>query len=1568
MSAHKKKCEQLLIEKTDLISLLATRNEELAAMDQQLGELRERLTNITERNVDSDLKVNIVSLREISLNQRETRLEQEAEIKNKRITNLEHELDRLTRELNAVRMEQTTMSMDLEAKLEHKNDQLKCLKEELIHYKNGYEAKDNYMSSLSAKMRKQQEITEQLQKQYSAQTQSLQDMLNLESRALESEKKQNEKLVSAIKELQELLKCSKESHSQMERQLIEKTTEFESSIGSKDYTIRRLEREIDALKDKLRIDPREQLEQELEVFYPAASRASRSLRERSSASFTVSTSSAHIDELNRLREENARLISEAEENAPLTLAKMLEHKKAVEMITQLQNQLGQVLRERNDWLAEKETLLQLTKQQERRLRRFEQENEDLSIQVRTLLHALDESNGPSLKEQVDQYSRRSSGSSANDIVTARLVTFQSIEELQSRNRQLLAALRELGQDHEAIESMTSSVDQAEPSGDNLKKALREIESLKDERKKQAEVIEAVVKQRDALQSIAVAFTPLESFYRIPPQTNVPDPNVEYLKLKLEEREKELSQVRQQAQDRAKDANEEMMKLKDEMMQVKIEERNLSSRLESTHSNLEAARGIMEQNKTVIQSLRDRVVAEKKDCKKAEQELRKFRNELAMLNETIKKKEDLVKHLTQERDMLKISENSLRIEIESLRRENQSSHAIGETTKTLQAYIARVEADASRAKIAEALVEKLEKENSQLKIRNAKLLREAAEADENNSKRVGELKKSFISDQSEEINRLMVQVSSLRSENQDLKKNALMAKNVMESSTSKRIGELEDKLNEKGTEISKFESEIQRLNNEVNNLRKICSDKDEKLKRAVSQLNSERMSKAAEVSVEQSSEIQSRLDSLQEKLKESMNQTKVALASSAEKDEKLKKVANQARQRISVLQEQIKGLQEQNQALQVQIQKNQCSASSKSDQDAALLDQLKSKICNLEQENEELLRFRLLNAALEAKLKQVEKENQDLGAEKSHLEEKLREHVEPNQEAVAQQAATVVTTVSLVAPNNSSTVQVPPTQPVRPLPQQQPQPTKTATINPLPHPRPPTSTIAHVFPTQQTQSNVGVVECQESDENSLPSHQHPSEAAEQQEMIIDDQSREGLASADEPLAGPSNTETSQKRSCPDSLVCEPESAKRPKTDVTPDMDDSATKTLGVESCDINDDSSDHPRINIRPTNVVVDDVIVIDDNSDEERSNDDKDDEDGDEGNDDGSGSDAESGSGNQSSVEGQESDEEYSHSGEEDDDEDGESHERQIDGDDDGPESESNDQEEAIIVIGESNESQNDSRLSSGEQVVRDEEVERDDADVSVESSSQAETSSSFNERSQFSHQVFAVPEDQRIITRPAYLGQPGSSYEESDSIVPSTPTLVVPRRGDGSESLNSPRVPQNSFQFANVSRDGSPGLPETERLDDTRMNLPEFNQDSREPQVSGSGGIVQADDTPQLIAPDESAASLSVESVTPEPPIESTLRQETVCDENDPQVDQSSDVRASQPARQPIVWNAPTLIAPVRAPGPDQPTQIQPPLPGGQPVTRPRRLQLRGARAFQQTARRASGWRGGRGKGGASQ
>ncbi|XP_065084646.1 nucleoprotein TPR isoform X2 [Ochlerotatus camptorhynchus] len=103
-------------------------------------------------------------------------------------------------------------------------------------------------------------------------------------------------------------------------------------------------------------------------------------------------------------------------------------------------------------------------------------------------------------------------------------------------------------------------------------------------------------------------------------------------------------------------------------------------------------------------------------------------------------------------------------------------------------------------------------------------------------------------------------------------------------------------------------------------------------------------------------------------------------------------------------------------------------------------------------------------------------------------------------------------------------------------------------------------------------------------------------------------------------------------------------------------------------------------------------------------------------------------------------------------------------------------------------------------------------------------------------------------------------NYEESadDRIVPSTPTLYVPRRTDGfSDAVSSPHphVPNARFTFAETGRSGASSAAEAHQLlpegiDDTRMDLSQLDESGA---ASGSGATGRSvPSTPQQTSPNE--------------------------------------------------------------------------------------------------------------------
>ncbi|CEG37874.1 nuclear mitotic apparatus [Plasmopara halstedii] len=202
-----------------------------------------------------------------------------------------------------------------------------------------------------------------------------------------------------------------------------------------------------------------------------------------------------------------RIVKEVQEKAPVLMALRLDHERTVASHTQLSERLEHCMHElvkskHNEQQAwnEKSAL-------EKKCESFAQSMDDLSRQVQHLLFRSQKEH-----QQVDNL----------EVGSENLVIFKNVEELQVRNQQLLAVIRELtemnkskldnkssnGSDLESTETsahLITTGDSDEEVTENgipgaiqkrLSEARRELQELRLEREQEREMITAIVKQRD----------------------------------------------------------------------------------------------------------------------------------------------------------------------------------------------------------------------------------------------------------------------------------------------------------------------------------------------------------------------------------------------------------------------------------------------------------------------------------------------------------------------------------------------------------------------------------------------------------------------------------------------------------------------------------------------------------------------------------------------------------------------------------------------------------------------------------------------------------------------------------------------------------------------------------------------------------------------------------------------------------------------------------------------------------------------------------------------------------------
>jgi hypothetical protein len=122
-------------------------------------------------------------------------------------------------------------------------------------------------------------------------------------------------------------------------------------------------------------------------------------------------------------------------------------------------------------------------------------NKDLSLQLQHLLSKMDSSYCSSINKN----NPLNPSYNSDNIITSHLVVYDDINQLQSRNIQLLTALRALSKDHEAEEALVNykrgddvsknTANNDELMLENLNVVAQELEKLKDARLRAEELAE-----------------------------------------------------------------------------------------------------------------------------------------------------------------------------------------------------------------------------------------------------------------------------------------------------------------------------------------------------------------------------------------------------------------------------------------------------------------------------------------------------------------------------------------------------------------------------------------------------------------------------------------------------------------------------------------------------------------------------------------------------------------------------------------------------------------------------------------------------------------------------------------------------------------------------------------------------------------------------------------------------------------------------------------------------------------------------------------------------------------------
>ena len=234
----------------------------------------------------------------------------------------------------------------------------------------------------------------------------------------------------------------------------------EEVLTKKEETIDALKKELEAGNKLIKTMKEKGLsEASIECLSPSAAQASKLLKSGVTVTGIYSQMVGLGEELQAEKSETQRLnlyieqiLHEIEERAPLLKQQREDYEKAVAAVGGLTESLESAREEVELRRSEAEEARRRLAGVERDRDRQAQQASDLGRQVATLVREVEASRGGARSSLMDTSSQALDSSNVDSVIEGRLLTFRDVAELQERNIELVAVVRELSAQHEAQES------------------------------------------------------------------------------------------------------------------------------------------------------------------------------------------------------------------------------------------------------------------------------------------------------------------------------------------------------------------------------------------------------------------------------------------------------------------------------------------------------------------------------------------------------------------------------------------------------------------------------------------------------------------------------------------------------------------------------------------------------------------------------------------------------------------------------------------------------------------------------------------------------------------------------------------------------------------------------------------------------------------------------------------------------------------------------------------------------------------------------------------------------------
>ncbi|KAM9832571.1 translocated promoter region b, nuclear basket protein [Neosynchiropus ocellatus] len=742
--------EELEGEKRELVRTLERRSLEVEHLNDDLKQLNDKLVEVNASKIAMQMKLDELEAAEVRIKYKEKRMEQEKELLQNQTSWLNDELNSKSEELLSLSRQKGNEILELKCTLDNTKDELNRFQDQLTSLKTLNENLHKQNEELVTKLKEAKEQQATMEEKFRNELNANIKLSNLYKESAADSEAKSEELGRAVEELHKLLKDAGEANKALEENLQAVNCGKDKTVDELKEKIRILEKELEDANDllsnsKQRVCSTSILtEEQVITMSPTAAVVSK-IKPGMKLTEIYSAYLENQEQLQLERLENKRvnkylddIVQEVEAKAPILKRQRDEHERLQKSVASLSAKLEQAVKDVYRLQNETDEANKRSSVLERENQRCEMQIKDMAKQLRVLLIELEEARGNHVLPESDVSS--ANVSSTSELISQHLVTYRSVEELQMQNQRLLVSLRELADEKEK-EELEATVDKRAELEEDWKKALAEVESLKEQRGQQIKLTESIVRQRDMYRvllaqatgvnfpqqgALPEEFTHTSTPRRSPattPTSGTPTALVSMAtdsaeameaKAALRQLQDVFTTYKKERAESDKVMMEQSEKLQEQLSDLRSQNTKISTQLEFASKRYEMLQDNVEGYRKDIASLREKDQKASATLQKHEQTIHTLNQDLQAAKEKLTMAEGRAESLRKERDMLKLIESQLNQEKDSILSHQKSQSMLLSNLQTIQATLERSETD-TRQRLNSQL-EKQEREISQLQKR------------------------------------------------------------------------------------------------------------------------------------------------------------------------------------------------------------------------------------------------------------------------------------------------------------------------------------------------------------------------------------------------------------------------------------------------------------------------------------------------------------------------------------------------------------------------------------------------------------------------------------------------------------------------------------------------------------------------------------------------------------------------------------------------------------------------------------------------------------------------------------